>query len=541
MKLNSKYLETYDEQYNGFHNALGLYDSMQFVLRLRTDIHNKIKSLPSGIVSSKQIDFEGIQAYSTYIHETIHWWQHMGSTSGLVLSLIHPMQMHVNKMFLDRFLQTTGTVKSIKKYNELNAKEYQPVDEEFQIINHIINNFSDIEFFKYLVIFPKEAKQVVNDPFFESVGHTFHITYSAFVHLLTECFDKEQKYFPKIENWDEQFRKLNENKATGFYHGSDVYISPIGLKAIYEGQARFIQIQYLYFGIGKKLTWNDFNDLGMLSGDYIEAFNSFLTLTDSQFPESIDDPLVGLYLLICDLAINPMEGFPFEIENFENFINTTNPGIRFITLCKLVKDKFPEVKDSIQKYSSEEYYEVSNKLCKAANYKSPLDGAKKILDWSKIIPSLIDLVEEEKTFTFNLENFPIRLMFSKFVNFQKDKYINPAFFCWAGYHFTAENISEQTFNMFAEHEALFIDDIDGDIYPRKLPNKEEKQLTDTMTTFYTWISAYDLTRQWITKEGKFEYDYLWLTSKYTPEEVNRWAKHAFSNIFKVDPDEFQII
>ncbi|MPL66242.1 hypothetical protein SDC9_11911 [bioreactor metagenome] len=66
----------------------------------------------------------------------------MGSISGLLLSLTHPMQMHVNKMFLERFLQITAMVKSIKKYNELNAKEYQPVDEEFQIINHIINNFS---------------------------------------------------------------------------------------------------------------------------------------------------------------------------------------------------------------------------------------------------------------------------------------------------------------------------------------------------------------------------------------------------------------
>lgn len=54
MKLNSKYLEIYDEQYNGFHNVLGLYDSMQFVLCLRTDIHNKMS-----LHRSKQIDFEG--------------------------------------------------------------------------------------------------------------------------------------------------------------------------------------------------------------------------------------------------------------------------------------------------------------------------------------------------------------------------------------------------------------------------------------------------------------------------------------------------
>ncbi len=47
MKLNKNLLEDFNEQYNGYHNALGLYDTMQFVLRLRTDIHEIINKLPN--------------------------------------------------------------------------------------------------------------------------------------------------------------------------------------------------------------------------------------------------------------------------------------------------------------------------------------------------------------------------------------------------------------------------------------------------------------------------------------------------------------
>lgn len=75
MKLNKELLEDFDynEKYNGFHNALGLYDSMQFVLRLRTNIHHKLNLLSTGIIKN-EMDFDNLQAYSTYLHETIHWW-----------------------------------------------------------------------------------------------------------------------------------------------------------------------------------------------------------------------------------------------------------------------------------------------------------------------------------------------------------------------------------------------------------------------------------------------------------------------------------
>ena len=154
MKLDKNLLEDYNEKYHGYHNALGLYDTMQFVLRLRTDIHKTIQKFPNGAVQLDKIDFEGLQAFSTYLHETIHWWQHIGSTSGLILSLSYPSQMHINNELLEQYLQETGEKKPIEKYNRLYAKEYDPKKQtnEFIIINQILNNFHDIEFLSILLL-----------------------------------------------------------------------------------------------------------------------------------------------------------------------------------------------------------------------------------------------------------------------------------------------------------------------------------------------------------------------------------------------------
>ncbi|MEQ9567239.1 MAG: hypothetical protein RLN85_15740, partial [Pseudomonadales bacterium] len=60
----------------------GLYNTFQFVLRLSPVVHRKLASMPDGIVTSDAIDLEGVEAFSTYMHETIHWWKHVGSTYG---------------------------------------------------------------------------------------------------------------------------------------------------------------------------------------------------------------------------------------------------------------------------------------------------------------------------------------------------------------------------------------------------------------------------------------------------------------------------
>ncbi|WP_219627135.1 hypothetical protein, partial [Vibrio parahaemolyticus] len=58
---------------------------------------------------------------------------------------------------------------------------------------------------------------------------------------------------------------------------------------------------------------------------------------------------------------------------------------------------------------------------------------------------------------------------------------------------------------FNEHQALFTDKADGDIYPRIFPDKEEQLVQNAFNTFYSWVVTYDLCRQWIVTKGNFDY------------------------------------
>lgn len=546
MKLNPELLK--DELYNDYpldykncFNARGLYHSMQFVLRLRPDIHALIDTAESGIHASNKYDFEIVQAFSTYLHETIHWWQHIGSTSGLILSFSYPAQAHINHSPLMEYIQHTGLKKPILKYNEANAVDYKPTDKQFLAINEILNNFHDIEFFKCLLVQPKSAPSIINDKLFESVGHSFHIAYSSFVAVLSASFDRELKFLPKANLWHTAFDILQENKEPNHCYGEPAYISSIGLIDLYEGQARFTQMQYLFYSSGESLEWKDFEDLGMLNGVYYSAFDKFLTLTESEKPKDLGSPLVALFLLVLDIAINPGEGFPFDIENYKNFINLTNPGIRFLNLCNAIKTKHPNFKTLIINYSSSEYHHVSEALSSSIDSKSPLSIAKEICRWANNEQSLIKLMKEEESFDFSEDNLPIRLLFSRFIRFQQDKLLRPDYFCWTGYYSAGKKVTDESLRLFQEHQSLFADKADGDIYPRKFPGKDEVKVQKTFDLFYAWVGTYELCRQWIVGNGEFDYDFFWLSSKYSMNDFENWARKYFKSVYGVDPRDFEII
>lgn len=549
MKLKSELLEDNNipsdlSDYKSCFAARGLYDTMQFVLRLRPDLHKKLENIPIGAFCTNTVGDEEFQAFSTYLHETIHWWQHVGSTSGLILSLSYPAQSHINFLHLAKYLQYTGPIKSIHKYNSLYATEYMPSTEEFKEINIILNNYHDIEFFKHFTINPSNARlmnSILKDPFFESIGHIYHIAYSSFINILSSTFDPNLEFLPDARRWTTEFERLKSEKFTRYYHGeSSIGIPPIGLKELYEGQARFSQLQYLYFGSNEKLTWQEFEEMGMLSGIYHKAFLFFLENTESQRPASIDDPLIALYLLALDLSINPTDGFPFDIFSHEVFIESTDPGIRFMMLCSAIKNRLPWLKNFITDYSSKQYYEAGEALSKDIACLSPLRAAQEFRDWSEQIPAIKNLMQEEEGFNFEPMNQPIRLMFSRFIRYQQDKLKFPAFFCWPGVYMAGPKCTEKSMKLFLEHQALFSDKADGDIYPRTFPDKPQKNVQKAFTDFYAWIVTYDLCRQWIAQDGEFEFDYFWLTSKYSREDLKAWAKHYFNQCYGVEIEDFKV-
>ncbi len=526
-------------------NARGLYNPLQFALRLRPDIHRALDSVPAGLVVPNQLSEEQLLAFSTYFHENIHWWQHVGSITGLFQSLIYPAQSHFNHKYLTAILSDLGPVKSIREYNLLNSR---PHDEETELdrnINAALNNWHDIEFYRWLVIDPKNIKEKINDPYFECVGHSYHIAIAAVLWLLSSTIDPDHNILLDPRPWEAKAQQLRNAKAPGFYYGSPIHLPPIGAREIFEGQARFSQLQYLYRASGRNINWGDFDKAGMFTPVYVEAFQCFLDLTGLERPSELDDPVVGLFLVVCDISINPAECFIEDLINFEALIVAHDPGMRFIQLCAAIKESRSPLRSCIKDYSAHEYWNISDSLCAATGFTSPRILLQTVASWPRQLQSVAKLLDEDKTFTFSLGNLPVRVFLARFIRLQMDKLTTPEFFCWPGIWMTTGNHKgikpEKAISLFEEHRALFLDKEDGDIYPRTFIDRNEVSVQETFDAFYSWVAFYELTRQWLVGTGEFDFNFSWLTSKYSRREMEEWASRQFEDAFGISTTEFKIV
>lgn len=59
--------------------------------------------------------------------------------------------------------------------------------------------------------------------------------------------------------------------------------------------------------------------------------------------------------------------------------------------------------------------------------------------------------------------------------------------------------------------------------------------------FFGSLILYDLTLQWILRDGPFKYDFKWMTGKSSNEALIAWAKKSFEATYGANPDDFEII
>jgi hypothetical protein len=525
--------------------ARGLYSPLQFVLRLRPDVHRALNSAPAGLVESVALIKEQILAFSTYLHETIHWWQHVGTTSGLMLSLLYPAQAHITRPDLISTLPHLGPIKPLRTFNmsaELQARENPEI---IRRINVVLNNWHDIEFCRRLVTDPKGAAVTINDQYFESVSHSYAVALAAVVSVLASTIDPKHEVLPDPQNWEEATSRLHAREADPTGEALPIKLPSLGAKEIFEGQARISQLQYLHHASGNRLTWTDFGSMGMLDGVYVDAFNTFLRCTDLAEPSNLDSPIVALFLLVCDLALNPAEGLIIDFTHFESIVETIDPGWRFLRFCAAVRGNPNQYSDRIVNYTADEYYAASDTLCSEASFTSPRQLAERIKSLCTSNQDIIDLLQQDKTFAFGIANLPVRLFAGRFFALQLDKAKKPHFFCWPGICMTPDRsgdiLPDEALDLFEEHGAIFLDKEDGDVYPRTFRDRSEEVVDEVFNTFYAWVSTYELTRQWIVAPGEFDCSFSWLTSKYPVAEIQAWASKNFKEVYGVNLEEFKLL
>jgi hypothetical protein len=529
--------------FNACMNAHGMYETMRFVLRLSPRNHELVGEIGPDGLDMGRVSPEVVQAYSTYIHETIHWWQHVGSTSGLLLSLSYLAQMHSSMGELREVLETIGAKKPLLGYtDQVLSKEGPDAQAKLAQANIAVNNALDVEFYKNYAFDPRRNIQWMReDNHFESVGHGYFIVYGQLVGMIADAIDPEFTVLPKITGWDEQVQRLNAERVEGFYWQSPVHLPDTGMRAIYEGQASFTQLQFLSNAMETPPSCAELRKAGYLFGIYVEAFECFLKRTESEWPETMIDPIIGLFLLVCDLAINPTRGFPIEVESFDDLILDVDVGVRFTRLCLAVKE-LPHLKKSITEYSKEEYVAVAAELTDIAGYDHPLSGLSVVVKRFEKAPGLAKLMEEHRTFEFDQMNLPIRVFLSHFISLCRDKLDHPEFFCWPGAYMAGDRNKKDVRELWLRHLSLFSDRGDKEgVYPRRIPGRSDKAIMETFRRFYGNMALYDLTRQWLIADGPFVCDFRWLSENYNQADADAWGNNSFKQAYGVTLDEFEIV
>jgi hypothetical protein len=457
-----------------------------------------------------------------------------------MLSFAYPAQAHVNHSHLLTILKHCGPTKSLRTL--LTSHEHTVPTEHLSALNRIQNNWHDLEFNRRIVLDPMRIKEVAQNTFFDSIGHSLHLGLAYTLWLLISTFDSECSYFPDIRKWESGFEELRQARVEGFYYGSPVGLLPIGALHIFEGQARFSQLQFLYMASDEKLDWGDFERMGMLGDDYVTAFKRFLEWSNLPWPSTPIAPIVQLFLLVCDLAVNPSDGYPFDICHFESFIYSNDPGRRFFWFARHIA-KNNALRDSVARCTREEYLEVGNILVKTLACCQPVEICEKITQLATDSPRMRELLEEDTRFDYSDENLPVRLCFARHLRIAKDRIRRPEFFCWPGMYFVSgdgDSVDlDDSYSLWQRHKAMFMRAQDGVIKPALLDGISESVLYDVFNSFYGWLNTYDMIRQWTAFDGPFKYETDGIPAQYSRDDVKKWSDGKFIHVFGVSPDAFR--
>lgn len=520
-------------------DVMGVFDPMNILIKLHADVAAFLGRPGGGITCIDSSDPRVIP-FASYFHEIMHWWQLAGTTSGLLCALAVPLQTHMNRAYLAEFGRNYK--KPLFRFLEKHGRSLPNAMQNS--LNIIVNNWMDVEFSYALLNYPERARPIRSEKFFESLGHAIEIHMAGTINLLSSCFDNDFNVLPDIAEWRDAFRQLAHRRIKNYYYGSPVIVPPVGMSAIVESQARFQELQLLYLASGRKLTWNDFKAMGLMELPYTRALELFLEGAGLEYPSDPMSPSVHLFMVLCDIALNPSSGYPHNIMDYEHFIEDVSPGVRFMIGARMI-NRLPQLKNRLIDLSINEYQEVATEICHPVGWKTPQQTAAAITDMWNGTDVLQELGHENRNGDFQPENMPIRFYYANHLNLMRDKSRNPEFFCWPAKHIVVETNRvtdlqqtvtdlQQTMNLFASHQPPFIAKSMDARVEANLVITNSDRLTRVISTFFKWQISYDIVRQWIARIGHFSFNYCWIDPGYTGLDYQGSIEEDFHRDFGCD-------
>src|SRR3546814_4929921 len=124
-------------------------------------------------------------------------------------------------------------------------------------------------------------------------------------------------------------------------------------------------------------------------------------------------------------------------------------------LSAIVRMKCPGTTAKIREYTRKEYEEVTEELAAALLIDLLLTIAAMCSEWTREGGSLNSLMEEHRTLDYGAVNLPVRVLFSHFLSFMRDKLLTPDLFCWPGSWMACVRASDQLVVLFAGYASFF--------------------------------------------------------------------------------------
>lgn len=510
-----------------FNEMRGVYNIRSFYVDFASEIFEKL-SLDYGL----QIDEknpESIEMYSTFIHETLHWWQAIGSISGLIDSLSGFIVTLLLRDEIKYIIDQIGVKKSFITYL---SENYEEDSDLINKINLVVNTYKDACFFQTFIRSGDAIRRLHDDPFFSGRGHSLCVVYHEVSRIL-ETYNNEQN-LPTPLHISTHMDRMIENENDEYTNkGGSIYCNKIGLNDILEGQAIFSQMQFVSKALKRGLDLSYFKSVGLYHGIYKKAFECFLTVSEINFSGDTLSKEVGIFLLICDISINPSVGFLDPILCDSNFLYDVDPGVRFIRLCLALKERHDLV-DILNNYDKDEYIQLTRELCKEADLPNSYERLHKIKDWIDTSEELKSIMEKGKNFDFSDANMAVRLILYKFLSFSLGKMEFPDFVCWTGYKLFNNEVGDAEKEFWGKNQTLFTkrNDKPG-VYPRIIPGIEEDVYNNTFNDFYSFLLVNNITKQIIERNGNFDL-YFGDIINCNADESYEWANAVFKNMYGIN-------
>jgi hypothetical protein len=517
------------------YRALGRFDRYTLVLWLHRDVASDLDTqggkLPSFEVALP--DSPQQRSFSTHLHETIHFWQSVGSTTGFLFSLS----------------DSTATCSVVEDLN-FAAHKFKPILNTIPAdlpsdhrLRQACLTWQDIKYGCAMLDDPVATCESLQDDSsdFSSLGHSLLSLCVNTAARLGEAFDPRYEGLLDPTSWLTAYDQLVSAQRSGFERGGIVQV-PLGMRALLEGQARVSEIQHRNF-TQRASTWAQVKSEGWLKGIYGRAFEMYLKLAEVSEPESPQDSTVNLFLLLCDIALNPAVGYAEPIDPTREFVHDFHPGIRFMKLCRaILRDK-----TLVQQCGSPSvrlYESMSSKLCAEFGWKTPQQIARTLLDRWDRSEAGYELAEQQHTRNYGKTDVHRRYLIGEHRSFLETRAQIPHFFCWPAWELLvfdddleyAENINQ----ILGFHRPPFTADAEHGVNTVEIQRLSEEERPRFVSNYFATIALYDLCRQWMDQSMEFDWTGFVWKRPLTTTDIDR-LKNRFDSTFGVSLDSIHPI